>query len=349
MTGASPPRHAWITTIVILPPPIVAPVEQLSIASKDVDEVRSALSRVYGRPISLEPAQTGAFEWAMRTSSMGGVRLSQADATHGARWRVEAAVRYGFLAMRTGAARGSFGPHEVDVLPWQNALLLEPGHSVACSYTPGAQTLVLTVDRETLHSHYTRLTNDEVTGHLRFDPSVPLDRGGAGGLTRLLELVANEDGRPDGLTSSAPVRATLRSTILTALLTSLDHDHARALSAPVSSVAPGRLRRAEEWIDAHAADPITMPDVAAAVGVSVRALQELFRRYRQTTPQAFLRDRRLALARRALLDATPGQTVRTISLHAGFAHAGRFAADYQRLFGETPTETLRAALAQRRR
>lgn len=41
--------------------------------------------------------------------------------------------------------------------------------------------------------------------------------------------------------------------------------------------------------------------------------------------------------------------MRTISLHAGFSHAGRFAADYQRLFGETPTETLRAALAQRRR
>jgi AraC-like DNA-binding protein len=56
----------------------------------------------------------------------------------------------------------------------------------------------------------------------------------------------------------------------------------------------------------------------------------------------YLRSRRLELVR-AELGGTGrrGGTVAEVATLAGFAHLGRFARDYQRRFGELPSETLR--------
>jgi transcriptional regulator GlxA family with amidase domain len=42
-------------------------------------------------------------------------------------------------------------------------------------------------------------------------------------------------------------------------------------------------------IEGHAAEPLTVEDVAEAVGIGVRALQQDFRRYLDTTPTNYLR------------------------------------------------------------
>ena len=101
------------------------------------------------------------------------------------------------------------------------------------------------------------------------------------------------------------------------------------------------MRRVEQFIEEHARDAIALADLTGVAGVSTRALQTGFRRFRNTTPMAYLRSIRLELARAELAKAGRlGSSVAAVAYASGFAHLGRFARDYQARFGELPSETL---------
>jgi transcriptional regulator GlxA family with amidase domain len=66
-------------------------------------------------------------------------------------------------------------------------------------------------------------------------------------------------------------------------------------------------------------------------------------------PWAGSKDARLRLnaARRDLLRRDAEESVGTVAVRWGLLHLGRFSADHRRMFGESPSETRRAALRRR--
>lgn len=114
-------------------------------------------------------------------------------------------------------------------------------------------------------------------------------------------------------------------------------------TAGPGQVDPKAVRRAVAYIDGNAGRPIACEDIAAAAGLSVRGLQAAFARHRDTTPTGYLRRVRLERAHRDLRagDRTRGDTVEVIARRWGFPNAGRFAAEYRKVYGETPGHTLR--------
>ena len=104
---------------------------------------------------------------------------------------------------------------------------------------------------------------------------------------------------------------------------------------------PQALRRAIAFIEANPSADIGVADVARAASVSVRALQLAFQRHLNTTPNTYMRVVRLHYARQELLSTDPAETtVTAIATRWGFLNAGRFAAEYRRVFGDLPSETL---------
>lgn len=105
---------------------------------------------------------------------------------------------------------------------------------------------------------------------------------------------------------------------------------------------PALLRQAIEFLQDNAARDIGVGDVAAALYLSPRTVQYMFRRHLDTTPTAYLREVRLARAREELIASDRSiTTVAATAARWGFAHTGRFAVIYRRAFGESPHETLR--------
>ncbi|TCC54877.1 AraC family transcriptional regulator [Kribbella pittospori] len=106
-------------------------------------------------------------------------------------------------------------------------------------------------------------------------------------------------------------------------------------------VTPASVQRAVDYIDAHAAEPIGVNDIAAAVGTSARALQYAFRRHLECTPFEYLRQVRLERAHRDLQTTDPasGVTVATIAYRWGFS-LPRFTASYHAAYGRSPGRTL---------
>lgn len=111
-----------------------------------------------------------------------------------------------------------------------------------------------------------------------------------------------------------------------------------------------RVQRAIDFIEASADRPISTEDIAAAVGLSPRGLQQAFQRDLRTTPHDYLRNVRLGNVRRELLRASigrassPALSYASVSMTAtrwGFTHLGRFSAAYRARFDELPSATLR--------
>ena len=104
---------------------------------------------------------------------------------------------------------------------------------------------------------------------------------------------------------------------------------------------PRGIRKAIERLEAELTRPWRLADLAAVCGVAPRTLQKHFRRFFGRPPLAFLRELRFEHARQELLRAPSAATVTAIATGCGFSHLGRFATEYHRRYGETPSATLR--------
>jgi AraC-like DNA-binding protein len=95
------------------------------------------------------------------------------------------------------------------------------------------------------------------------------------------------------------------------------------------------------YLHEHAREPVGVADVAAAVGLTTRGVQQLFQREIGRTPTEVLRTVRLEGARAEIQDAGPEKLIGEIARSWQFRHLGRFANLYRQTYGETPSDTLR--------
>jgi len=121
---------------------------------------------------------------------------------------------------------------------------------------------------------------------------------------------------------------------------------------PEADSKPGRIqsperivRKAEERFMAAEGEAISLADLCAAAGVSKSALYTAFHNICGEPPLEYFRKRRLMRARTILLNTSPGWgAVKRAALDVGLTELGRFSVEYRRLFGESPSATLRKAV-----
>jgi AraC-like DNA-binding protein len=105
---------------------------------------------------------------------------------------------------------------------------------------------------------------------------------------------------------------------------------------------PETLKDAVAFIHRHVAADISINEIAAAVHLTPRAVQYLFRRQLDTTPTEYMRRVRLHRAHQELLAGERSHTTVTeIAQRWGFAHTGRFAVLYRQTYGQSPQTTLK--------
>jgi AraC-like DNA-binding protein len=102
------------------------------------------------------------------------------------------------------------------------------------------------------------------------------------------------------------------------------------------------MRRFRRIVEENPEHPLYIPEICKAIGVSSRTLQACSHEHLGMGPKHYLLLRRMHLARRALCEAAANATsVTGIATRYGFWQLGRFAVEYQSLFGEPPSATLR--------
>lgn len=137
------------------------------------------------------------------------------------------------------------------------------------------------------------------------------------------------------------IDAAARMLAVTVLATFPSNARPEPVLADTRDATPETVRRAVAFIESQPDAEIGLGEMAAAAGVTPRALQYAFRRHLGTTPTAYLRRVRLALAHADLVAANPSRdTVTAIANRWGFHHQGRFSAAYRAAYGAPPRRTL---------
>jgi AraC-like DNA-binding protein len=102
------------------------------------------------------------------------------------------------------------------------------------------------------------------------------------------------------------------------------------------------IKRLENYLQQNTDRSLYVTEICAAIGVSDRTLRLHCMEHFGMSPHRYLWLRRMNLAQRALTLADPdATTVTTIANDYGFAELGRFAVEYRKLFGESPSATHR--------
>jgi AraC-like DNA-binding protein len=121
---------------------------------------------------------------------------------------------------------------------------------------------------------------------------------------------------------------------------------------PKSMTAGGRrhdtiIVRFEGFLETHPDQPLYLAEICAAIGVAQRTLRVACEEHLGMGPIRFLSLRRMHLVHRALLQADPTtKTVTRVATDHGFWELGRFSVAYRRLFGESPSDSLRRPAAK---
>lgn len=239
-----------------------------------------------------------------------------------------------------------FDRGEVNPIQADGAIYLLDSYAVTRSiFEERSRTVGISIATETLHAALSELIEAPVVSRVRFTLRIERDAP----VFRSLFLMGQA--LQEGMTGAAPLATapvastSLRESMIQLLLHGTSHSYSEVLGQQrVPALLPRQVRRAMEYMQAHAHRPLTVREIAAAAEVSTRALQLSFQRFNQTSPLQYLRQLRLKGARRDMLD--PGQplSISAIALNWGFSHMGLFALQYRAAYGELPRETI----AQRR-
>ncbi|ATB40733.1 hypothetical protein CYFUS_006189 [Cystobacter fuscus] len=304
----------------------------------DLEEARAVFSGIYSES-KLEPSRGLAFSCELKVITCGSIHFVHGIWPTGGRCTIPRVLgRYLITGALHGKAHGLHANEPYELEPERRSAVLSPERPVTLECPPAYQGRSVALERATLESHFTALTGRELRGPLVFD--VALDLTSVAGVGPILKLFAEGLELPS---ISSFLVASLRDALLTALLTGTRHSASSLLEAPPRRAAPASVRRAEEFIEAHAGEPISLADIVAAVGVPERSLRAAFIAARGMPPGAFLRRRRFEIARQRLLAGAPGTTVAGVVASLGFVSGGRFSVEYKKLFDESPSDTLAAS------
>lgn len=136
---------------------------------------------------------------------------------------------------------------------------------------------------------------------------------------------------------------TLGQALLVRFMLSGTSGFANRLRRQVPAPSVTQLKAIEEYIAANWQKGIDIKDIADEFGISVRTIFRYFKSRRGITPFDFLKNLKLEHARSMLQAADEADGVMRIALRCGFQGMGHFAREYQKHFGELPSETLRRA------
>lgn len=300
--------------------------------SADVDYVREEISRIL-QPHSLSPQGAPSREVChMDHLSLGRVGIGTIRFGEMQVHVPEFEDYHLFLTCLSGSGSLRVDGDEI-AIDQRRGALIAPGEQMLASFSDDCEQFFVRIDRKAFSEHG-GLRN------VRFQRAVDLALPSLAPWLWQLAMLASDPHATDLIQSIGGLSQEYERLLVTLLLAGHDHQEAEEKR----TVAPGSVKRAEDFIHAAFDQPLTLTDIAKSAGVPSRTLLDSFRRFRGTSPIRYLRDIRLDAARAAICEGRVA-TASQAALEVGITHLGRFSKDYAERFGEPPSGTLRRSKA----
>lgn len=317
-------------------------------SSADIDHARQLLSDAY-LPLDFPSVSTSTeVDLQLNVVKVGritagylrfgdAIRIHTAEATD---YHIDIPVT-GRATMRAGSRGAVYGTP-------QTARIFMPGYAADLDCDADFSQLAIMIPREELHLELESLLGRSATAPLVFAAELGLADGPGRTVLQTLRLIDQMSNSGSSLLRHPLAAQRLEQVLMASLLFTQPHNYSDALTVPALSAGPQPVARAIELLRSHPEHSWTVSELANRVAVSVRSLQEGFRRSVDNTPMGYLRELRLEQIRDELAAAEPGSvSVSQVAARWGITHFGRFAASYQQHFGEKPSDTVRRGLPRK--
>ena len=316
------------------------------VATADVDDAADAVGRIFC-PHRLTPEHGTSSEFfALHNCAVFG-GLSVNYVAYGGSVTIDPGCLERFFLLQIpvrGSARVQTASRDIATAPGTTASLLSPTIATRMTWQGDCAQIILLVERRLLEQRAAALSGQPADA-VEFEPAVDLSSASGRALQSQVTAFADLAERLGPQRPLPPVAAAnLRETLLGALLHGQRHSASDAIErfGGRAEALPSSVRRAREFLNAHADEPLDLMQLAASAGIGIRALQLGFRRHFGSSISEMLRDIRLAHLHVRLAAASPDASITDIAFELGFTHLSRMASAYRAKFGETPSATLRA-------
>lgn len=239
------------------------------------------------------------------------------------------------MPIRGGASLESIGRKSVQSSN-RKALFLPPHARFSSVWEEGTLQLMLQIRKEVVLERWQMMCGDATLQLPKAFPEIDLETPEGWRIKQLLLLISeelrNSAAVPNNSLSDTPLAAAAVDATLAYF-----RKHQTTMVEDGASVLPAHLRACVRRIHADPAGNHSLPSLLQHTSVSERSLFKLFRTFLHKSPRAYVESVRLKHARGLLLK---GARVAQAAKASGFTHMGRFAASYEDVYGEKPSQTV---------
>ena len=311
-------------------------MRRLEFTFEDPEEMPERVSEL-ASVFAVLPRASGPFKAKLTAARFGELALFEAALTQSRLITLDKLGYYSISLARSGSfqakVNGQSGTFKGDT-----ALVVNPNDCGLEMDMPSyGRQLVLNVFKPQLEDYADAMSGGSGDGPINAPNWLSLDNEAGQAFRRYLSFIWSEVQRDSALFDTKLIRGEMEKALLAAFLLAIDprREHGD------DTVAPIYLQRAVDFIMAQLSEPLSLADIAGAVGVHARTLQRSFQAQYGRSVMAFVQERRLERVHTQLLAADPASIrVKEIAMRNGFWHLGRFSSSYRRRFGELPSQTL---------
>lgn len=256
-----------------------------------------------------------------------------------------------YLVVMPLFGRGCFylGKHSFVARPGDIAVF-NPSDSVEIELSKSFRQIAIQVPHQAIRENIHEQLGYVLETPLLFTSLVNARGKGADSLTAIIRLMVDDLNTDQILCSNRHAAQHAVNMVISLLLSQFESNYKDHLTHEKQGCRPKYVRRAEDHIRENYDAPISVKQLADAVGTTPRSLQLGFRKYLATTPSNYLKRLRLERARQML--TSPSLTpvnITHVALCCGFNHLSNFTKYYKEAFGKTPSQTLSGRRSQGKR
>ncbi|WP_310417844.1 helix-turn-helix transcriptional regulator [Chamaesiphon sp. OTE_8_metabat_110] len=237
----------------------------------------------------------------------------------------------------SGRIEWQHAPHLVTT-----AVAIDPDGAFPGIASTNGRVLVVGFDRSSIELVLAKLLDRELKQPISFESAIDLDTDFGTSLKEFIEFLGRSHAPGLNLTSPT-IQEELAGALLTCLLKGVKHNYSDEILYCCQGAFACYVKQASSFIAAHLQEEIELADIAAAVNISPRLLQKAFAQECDCSPMRFVSRSRLERIRQELERSSDATRIIDVMMNYGITQGGKFAKEYQQLFGEKPSDTLKRA------
>lgn len=219
-------------------------------------------------------------------------------------------------------------------------LILNPQEEQTLSIAGNCKKLHLAIPKVKIEQVLAELLHQPLSHELMFVPEMQMQSQTISHWWRQIQAYV-EDVQMFGVQQMQYLHQDMEKVLIKKLLMLQPHNYSDVLSQQLHQHQPKELLWAEQFIQQHLQEVLTLPMLCEVAHVSASKLNQLFKEAYAISPMQYVKQQRLKQVHDRIVQQ-PYLNISEIAMHYGFNHMGHFTQDYKLLFNETPKQTAKA-------